>query len=159
MKSVRRTPDGRLISFHKGERELLSGLVSSYRQLVSEVIPDDARGDDLAARLSTSVVDFEMIEADPALNRLFPPAYASEQDAADFRRYTEVDAARTKLAESAVVLADLVGGDRVLVRDANYLAWLRTITSLRLVIHERDQGDLAELQDWLGWLLEGLLTE
>lgn len=160
MKAVKRTREGHKLSFHEGERQLLSGLVSSYLELISAVVPAGEDQADLGARMSAEAVDRSVIDADPALNRLFPAAYADPEDAAEYRRFTESDAARTKQREATIVLEDLAGSTDTLVVSADrYQPWLRTITALRLVIHERDAGELSDLQDWLGWLLEGLLTD
>lgn len=160
MKPVKRTREGHQLSFHEGEPQLLRGLVTSYMEVIAPVVPPGEDSADLGARMSAGAVDREVIDADPALNRLFPAAYADSADAAEYRRFTESEAARTKLAEAAVVLDDLDGATQtLLITPERYLQWLRTITAVRLVIHERDAGELSDLQDWLGWLLESLLAD
>ncbi|WP_460795647.1 DUF2017 family protein [Microbacterium sp. GXF0217] len=120
---------------------------------------------------------------DPAVARLAPDAYP--EDAGASRAFTDAtrdDLLDRRLAEAAIVrsaLADFDAGHdlfdeqvapgtlAVLIPDAEFDAWLRTLTALRLVLATRlgivDEDALDEddprrgVYDWLGYRLEGLI--
>ena len=48
-------------------------------------------------------------------------------------------------------------GERITIAAADFKPWLRTLTNLRLVVHERHNPEFDEVQEWLAWLLESLL--
>ncbi|PRY70062.1 uncharacterized protein DUF2017 [Glaciihabitans tibetensis] len=113
--------------------------------------------------------------ADPALDRLLPAGYRdSEQDAAEFRRFTESDLADAKVRNARAVLLDLSRPARnrkqVVELDGEGLgAWLRTLTDLRLTLGarlavERDGTMPSDadpmtvaIYEWLGFLQETLV--
>lgn len=155
MKAVKRTPDGRLVVFHEGERAVVVQLVGGLIELVAELLPDD--DDEFAGIVGESPSPSVIAERDPALRRLFPPAYADEAADAEYRRFTEPDAARAKVEAALVVWNALRESDRVVIPDADFDAWIKTITNLRLALFERDDSELEDILDWLGWALESLL--
>lgn len=140
----------------------------------------------LLSDLSMQLCDvFELVrdgrvrQEDPVIARLFPAAYDDADDAAEFRRLTIEDAALTHLANLESMLEDLVSAE-----DADAEActlridvdrggeWLRGLTDLRLVLHERLQQQPAQLHpdltaddleqlrgvfDWLGFVQGALL--
>lgn len=115
---------------------------------------------------------------DPAVIRLLPDAYPQDPAAsAEFRRYTTDGLAQRKILNARIVvemLAGSDGSDPIVVRldDVAALAWLRTITDIRLVLGARlgivqdgDEGDIHDdetallraLFDWLAFLQETLI--
>lgn len=116
---------------------------------------------------------------DPAEARLFPDAYADDQQAsADFRRFTENTLREGKLTNAAVVRSTLErSGSKVQLTDGEAKAWLMTLNDLRLalgarleIVEEGDTERLARLPqddprsetlavyDFLTWLQESLVT-
>jgi hypothetical protein len=102
---------------------------------------------------------------DAALDRLLPDAYPDDPEAsAEYAGYTRIRLARAKTEPAEAILVDLgAGADPVRLPPARTELWLRGLTDLRLVLHERlaESGRrdpmLEELSDWLGWLLSDLL--
>jgi hypothetical protein len=157
------------------ERGILTDLVG---QLVEFVAPEDEPDADPLARLVGIDPDAERPD-DPALARLFPDAYADDDEAAgEFRRFTERSLREAKLANAAVVLdaLDRAGDkDKVTLSDDEARAWLGTLNDLRLTLGSRlgiDEdshelvASLAEddpafavfhVYDWLTFLQETLV--
>ena len=117
------------------------------------------------------------IHADaPALARLLPDAYPDDAEAgAEFRRFTAAGITERRSRNAQVVveeLEDAPADGPVVIAAESVPAWLRTITSLRLVLaarlgieHDDDQGrtddDAQPMHDvylWLGWLQESLIA-
>ncbi len=115
---------------------------------------------------------------DPAVIRLMPNAYPDDPAAsAEFRRFTSEGLAQRKILNARIVVEMLANADEedpIVVRldEAASLAWLRTITDIRLVLGARlgivqdgDEGDIHDdesallraLFDWLAYLQETLL--
>jgi len=94
------------------------------------------------------------ISSDPALARLFPDAYLSDDEAAsDFRRFTEPDLRRKKLVCVREVLAQLRGYEELaLLHPDQVQNWLLSLNDLRLVLGTRigvgeEDEDLPEHAD------------
>jgi len=115
------------------------------------------------------------ISQDPVIQRLFPDAHVSSEEAADFRALTEDDLSAAKRSALETVSASLASDGRLdtTLREAEVDAWLSVLTDLRLAIGARlevteelmsadvDPQDknapaLVTLH-WLGWLQEMLL--
>jgi hypothetical protein len=160
--------------------ELLSSLTGQLLELLTDGLPDlsqpeaqdpfeaweDDFGDSAAA--PEELEEFE----DPALQRLFPNPYPDDPRAAsDYRRYTETDARRSKVAHAQVVERILANAPPIVVPVAEVGSWLKTFNSLRLVVASRlgvdDDEAMEELQalpdddprammgaimDWLAYL-------
>ncbi|MGH8825790.1 MAG: DUF2017 domain-containing protein [Jiangellaceae bacterium] len=179
-------------AFHQVEVELLRSLVGQLLELVrGEPVQRDPRqaGDPLAAALGLD--DDPARPTDPVVLRLFPDAYRDDDDAAaEFRRFTERGLREAKADAAAAVLATLAGtgpvepgetlesgGEKVrlLLGADEALAWLRTLTDLRLALGTRlgvEEGDeehwqalpdddprrhIHDVYDWLGWVQETLV--
>ncbi|MDO4717379.1 MAG: DUF2017 family protein [Propionibacteriaceae bacterium] len=156
MKGVSRTPEGRLVVFHPGERDVLTQLVAGLVQIVSALLPEE--DDAMASLVGVPVSAEEIAGRDPALRRLFPSAYPDDEEAdAEYRRFTESDAARAKVEAAVVMWRDLSGSGQVIVPDAHLEAWLKTLTAIRLVLSERDDPELEDIHEWVGWVQESLL--
>jgi hypothetical protein len=108
------------------------------------------------------------IPHDPALARLFPNAYLEDEDAAsDFRRFTEPDLRRKKLACVRAVLSQLQTFDELAWLDAQETQnWLLSLNDLRLVLGTRigvgeqdDEDDhVADVERDPGYFLYDYLT-
>ena len=65
------------------------------------------------------------------------------------------------MASAEAILADLASANPVRIPVDRVPLWLRGLTDLRLVLAERaaERPDpiLAEVSDWLGWVLSDLL--
>ncbi|MCT1459981.1 DUF2017 domain-containing protein [Aestuariimicrobium sp. p3-SID1156] len=175
----------------RDELQLLSQSVSEYITLIDDgrpvgPQPHELSEDDPFAAWERSFGQEPSIEdehlddeRDPVTERLFPPAYIDDPEAAsDYRRFTEPEQRAAKLSAAQVVLDDLgkVSRGEVRIRQEHIDAWLKTLNSLRLVLSvmlgitdEITSHDVAERPDedprawlhtfysWLGWMLESLL--
>jgi hypothetical protein len=132
--------------------------------------------------LHRAVVDRRAAEDDPAMARLYPPAYADPEDAAEFRRLASVDIAAQRIRSMIRMVADLesalpieVDGDEVelLVDDDGADAWLRALQDVRLVLHvrtsqradelhpdvtEEDLEQFRDVAEWVGFV-QGTMLE
>ena len=140
---LERTPDGGvLLRLSPEERALLAGLAAELR----------------------SQLDGEPRE--PSLRRLFPPAYADEQDERAYRELAGgglLDGRRQALE----LLAATATSDRLSAEEAD--AWLRALNDLRLVLGTRldvQEGTLLDspqtpelaIYGYLSWLQEQLVA-
>ena len=140
---LERTPDGGvLLRLSPEERALLAGLAAELR----------------------SQLDGEPRE--PSLRRLFPPAYADEQDERAYRELAGgglLDGRRQALE----LLAATSTSDRLSAEEAD--AWLRALNDLRLVLGTRldvQEGTLLDnpqtpelaIYGYLSWLQEQLVA-
>lgn len=130
---------------------------------------------DLVGQLADLVENRGAPGSDPALDRLLPAGYRdSEENAEEFRRFTETDLAEAKVRNARIVLDDLSSPAKhrklVVDLDRNGIgAWLRTLTDLRLTLGsrlavERDgsmppdaDAMTVAIYEWLGYLQESLV--
>ncbi|AWB90630.1 DUF2017 domain-containing protein [Salinibacterium hongtaonis] len=116
----------------------------------------------------------ERSPSDPAVLRLLPDAYADDAEAAsEFRRFTEADLAARKASNAQTVVETLesTGDDgRIRVEASQAIAWLKTLTDIRLVLAVRldidseDDDDgretdpmMRDVYDWLGFVQNSLV--
>lgn len=139
--------------------------------------------DDPFAAWAAEFADDEPVEPpdDPVLRRLLPDAYPNDPKAsAEFRRFTDRDLRRKKIADAEVALRHLAetgGGQqdlRIPVEESG--SWLRVLTSLRLAVAGRlgisdsasadaitlisdddPRAFLVSVYDWLGFAQETLV--
>lgn len=143
MRGFRRERGAYVAELDPREREVVASVVADVAELLGaerfeDVRPPAGTGhpDPLGLRLDDEWV---APPEDAAVRRLLPDA--SREDpavAAEFRRLTEADLRRTKIARLAAVWEQLTGADGALVvppEDAQALA--ATLTDLRLVLAER----------------------
>jgi hypothetical protein len=118
------------------ERQVLSALV---HQLVEFVTPDADVADQDPLAVMVGIDPFAVRPDDPALHRLFPDAYADDDEAADeFRRFTERSLRDTKLAHASIVLGTLErSGSKLTLAEGEAQAWLGTLNDLRLTLASR----------------------
>ena len=170
----RRTLSGRIVlRADELERTILADVVG---QLAEFVEPERDPHEDPLARLVGIDPDAERPD-DPALARLFPDAYADDDEAAaEFRRFTERSLREGKLANARTVLDTLArSGSKVTVSEPEAQAWLGTLNDLRLTLGSRlgvteDNHRLFlelpeshpafatyQVYDWLSFLQESLV--
>jgi hypothetical protein len=149
-KRIRRTRDGDFeVRLPAAERELLLTMVGALRAALD--------GD---------------VRAEPALRRLFPPAYAeaAEQEAeADYQAMMHEDLLASRRAALDVLEAT---AERKRLDEAELMAWMTALNQLRLVLGTRldvseddapfpDPADpaapLLEIYHYLGVLLEAVI--
>lgn len=120
--------------------------------------------------------------ADPAVTRLLPDAYPDDEAASEeFRRLTGGDLLERRGQDAATVLRTLGidGADldptsdpdatiAVALGEGEALAWMRTLSAVRLVLatrlgirseddHQPDDPRFG-VYDWIGYRLDGLMT-
>jgi hypothetical protein len=179
-------------AFHQVEIELLRSLVGQLLELVrgQPAVRDPRLSDDpLADALGFG--DDPSRPTDPVVLRLFPDGYREDDEAAaEFRRFTERSLREAKAESAATMLASLEAVSvmdpakedvskrekiRLRLDPAKALAWLRTLTDLRLALGTRlgvEEGDdehwevlgdddprrhIHDVYDWLGWVQETLV--
>jgi hypothetical protein len=137
MHGFRRTARDRIVlRTDDVERTILTALV---HQLVEFVRPDDDAPDQDPLAAMVGIDPFAVTPEDPALHRLFPDAYADDEDAsAEFRRFTERSLRDAKLGHADTVLATLErSGSKITLADGEAQAWLGTLNDLRLTLASR----------------------
>ncbi len=121
-------------------------------------------------------------QTDPAIARLVPDAYPEDPEAsAAFAEGTRADLLSRRERDAAVVRTalepfltppesddDALAPLDVVIPDAEFDAWLRTLSAIRLVmasrlgIGEEDHHDPEDprygVYDWLGFRLDGLIS-
>jgi hypothetical protein len=187
MQTFVRTPQGMVARIETGERVVLSELLRQFIELMSATSLGGAPAMDaepetdpllrLERTLGSSATPTPL--QDPALRRLFPDAYRDDDAASvEYARLTRADLRDAKVTAALKVGEDLSDGSkgrRLVVSHSNALAWLTTLTNLRLVMSERlhieDVGEGFELEvteddprfglwnlyNWLGWMQESLV--
>ncbi|GAB3914288.1 hypothetical protein GCM10011575_17990 [Microlunatus endophyticus] len=168
-------------------------LDSLLHELIELVAPGEPQGDQPTAgeesddpfeAWAAELGDQGPVETpdDPVLRRLLPDAYPDDPKAsAEFRRFTDRDLRRKKVADAEVALRHLAATDggqqdlRIPIAEAG--SWLRVLTSLRLAVAGRlgitdnDSADavamiddddprafMVSIYDWLGFAQETLVS-
>ena len=181
MRSFKRVGDGFEAHLEEFEVALLSSLAEQLRELLGGEVEAEPRPLDAFERLVADQLGrVELDHTDPLIERLFPAAYADTSRADEFRRYTEEEARRARVAHAAVVLDDLAatreGSEPLRVGPEHVDDWLKTVNALRLSLSVRlgivdeasldalerlpardPRTQLMDLYDWLGFVLESLL--
>jgi Domain of unknown function (DUF2017) len=171
-------------TFGVDEVRVLRGLVGELVELIRNESPAPAskESDPLAAMIGSLGSGSTEPPEDDVLQRLFPSAYADDEEASgEFRRFTETGLRDGKVSNAEVVLESLgdpAFSDRVTVElDADeQQAWLKILTDLRLALGTRlgveddddDRWSTLPLEDrrrqvygvyvWLGFLQESLIN-
>lgn len=159
-----------------GRADILMALVNKQLDAVDGLLPEEH--EDPFARLAAELSErpVEMLDSDPVLARLFPPAMADQAEADRFRRDAIGQQARTRMDAGRKVLSDcaVAEGDMVAVSQENLMAWITTIAGLRAAWnveltgsgertatatrrHARENPTAAAICDWLGWVQEDAL--
>jgi hypothetical protein len=184
---TRHRRSGLIIATFSGfEADLMRSLASQLVELLrNEAAVPHEHADPLEAMLSFDGPTTE--PEDPVLARLFPTAYADEEAAAEFRRFTEGTLRNGKAAGAATIIDTLeeaglppeLGEQNVVIDveldEPTALTWLKTFTDLRLALATRleiEQDDEAfwrslpdddprsqahDIYEWIGALQETLV--
>ncbi|MDN5570782.1 MAG: DUF2017 domain-containing protein [Propionibacteriaceae bacterium] len=163
------------------EVALVSSLVGQVVELLGGVHERDQSEDPFAAWAGEFDGGVTLDEGDPVIARLFPDAYPDDAPAsAELKHYTRDALRRGRVADGALVIADLEatdGGAAPLVVPADHVeAWIKTINAVRLSLAVRlgietdaDHRQLERLSprdpryqvvaiyDWLAVVMESLL--
>ncbi|MEJ1229454.1 MAG: DUF2017 family protein [Galbitalea sp.] len=125
----------------KGFRATRSGISATFDAQEAGLLAD------LATQVATLITGRGDGAGDPVLRRLFPAAYRDdEQNAEEFRRFTEEELADDKVGNALSIASTLTTpardgakDDRVRVTldDAAAFAWLRSLTDIRLALATR----------------------
>ena len=160
-----------------GHCQIMAALVRRQIESLERVLPGEFSDplQQLAAEISSEAE--AVVEANPMLGRLFPPALQDEEQASQFRRDAMVQQARSRLAAARVVLnavAD-VSDCSVDVRSRDIDSWVMTLAGLRAQWNVELTGSAerlaqpthrdmlqnptaAAITDWLGYLIEDALA-
>ncbi len=160
----------------EGRSDVLVALVNQQLRVVDELLPEDT--DDPLARLAAELSErpVELLDSNPVLARLFPPAMADVSEADQFRRAAISQQARARIEAGLVVLSDCAAadGDMVGVGEDHLAAWITTLAGLRAAwnveltgsaersttatrANARANPTAAAICDWLGWVQEDAL--
>jgi hypothetical protein len=156
----KRSLTGRIIlKLETAEKVVLGQLFDQMDELLDTEI--EPLSEDPLARLINLDGPTE-ISSDPAVARLFPNGYSSDDHAsADFRRYTEQDLRQEKLDALTSSRATLEREEMKSALTADQAqAWLRSLNDLRLVLGTRlgVGEDFDEDSDDPGYHLYSYLT-
>ena len=135
-----------VVDLPSGEREMLAQVLSDLRDLL----------------ISGG-------ETDEALRRLKPPAHLDNAEAeSSYRELVDDDLLRSRLEAIETVESTLSGAE---LDTSAVAAWMQSLNSLRLVLgeqlalagldlvsHEMPDTASAALYEWIGWLLEQLIS-
>jgi hypothetical protein len=111
--------------------------------------------------------------SDPVIARLLPDAYDDEEQAGEFRRFTEYDLRRRKLGHVRVFIDKIGDGGSLVLTREDAQAWLGALNDLRLALGTRldvseDEEDIPDEDDprqpmfevyrWLTYLQDSLIS-
>ncbi|RMB62300.1 DUF2017 family protein [Tessaracoccus antarcticus] len=164
-----------------GRTDVLMALVVQQLNALDSLLPEGEDEDDPMARLAAELSErpVELLDSNPALARLFPPALADAKEAEQFRRDAIGQQARARRTAGRTVLADCAVDDgvddgMVAVRKDHVDAWVTTLAGLRAAWNVELTGSAerqvsvsrsniranptaATICDWLGAVLEDAL--
>lgn len=163
-----------LISFSKGESEVLVNLTGQLIEILAERV-DEVHTDPLATMVG--ITGHDSPPDDEVLLRLLPNAYADPVESAEFRRYTESNLRAVKRTNAMAVRNQVLelGTSPIIFDSEGAHRWLGTLNDIRLALGVRlqvgenshDQLELLSPDDpmqavygvysWLGWLQESLV--
>lgn len=161
---------------HDGRASIMSALVLRHIEALDELIPEEY--DDPMDQLAAEFADRpeELVESDPMLARLFPPALDDAEQAKLFRRDAVTQQARDRMDAARMVLADVSMEEdaTIFVTLGRIDAWVKTMSAIRAQwnveltgsddrLAEATQRDIRHnptavaVCDWLGFLIEDAL--
>lgn len=127
----RATREGVVVEFDVAEISILRALA----EMILGLVEPAATGDDPLER-ALGIGAPTAPPVDPVLARLFPSAYADDEQAAEFRRYTEAGLRDGKRADAQTVL-DTAKPGRLVLNAEEARAWLRALNDIRLTLGTR----------------------
>jgi hypothetical protein len=122
VKRFKATPAGITVTFTHDEAEVLT---------------------DIARQLEALLAGYEDLAGDAALERLLPDGYRdNEEDAAEFRRFTQGELVDEKVAGARTIIESLTvrtvrGEVQLLLSAQEAFAWLRSLNDIRLALAAR----------------------
>jgi len=177
----KRRRGGIAATFEIGEAHLLANLSGQVVELLRDRnAADESDADPLAAQLGMGGPSLP--PEDPVLKRLLPDAYRDDQeDAGEFRRFTERSLTSAKVLNAETLIGSLVDGGltfgelpdedgdpvEVELDDDEVQAWLRALTDVRLslavrlgietdedamLVAQSDDEAVAAMSDIFEWL-------
>jgi hypothetical protein len=177
----RRRRGGITATFEIGEAHLLANLSGQVVELLRDRNgAEESDSDPLAAQLGMGGPSLP--PEDPVLRRLLPDAYRDDQeDAGEFRRFTERSLTSAKVLNAETLIGSLVDGGltfgdlpdedgdpvEVELDDDEVQAWLRALTDVRLslavrlgietdedtmLVAQSDDDAVAAMSDIFEWL-------
>ncbi|MCG5220512.1 DUF2017 domain-containing protein [Streptosporangium sp. KLBMP 9127] len=163
--------DGGVVAeFDPAEVSILRSLV----EMLLGIVEPGETGDDPLERALGIGSGTSRLPADPVLARLFPSAYEDEEQATEFRRYTEASLRDAKRADAQTML-DTADSGRVELSPEQAQAWMRSLNDVRLAlgtrleVTEEIHDEIAEMSeddprypafvtyDWLTYLQDTLV--
>lgn len=153
------------------EPEVLQAMLGVLARQLRELLPAESSDpfEQIAADFDHDPT--ERLRANPRLSRIYPPALADEQAAADFWRDSVTSQTRARLEALTLVARQCGAADGpvpVTLHDAD--AWVKTLSALRLFWHtelagshrlaeaHNDGSQLYQMVEWLGYLIEDLIA-
>jgi Domain of unknown function (DUF2017) len=136
-RGFRRTRHGYRCRLEREEAFLLHRLAVEVDALIEAEAGDPPQPADRLEAMVAVAPDAQRPD-DPVVARLFPDAYADEQEAAEFRRYTLPELSAGKRAGLATLRRTIpdAGGD-VTLDEETAQAWLTALNDLRLALGTR----------------------
>ena len=149
MSAVKRTENGIQLVLTSQEIHVLNNLLEQFLELLGDSSVEGHHHDPLMAMMG--IVSNDNPPDDPVLRRLFPNAYKEEEEAAEFRRYTEYGLREKKRAQAHHIYEALatydeewsaekpidLGALEVIINDDEVMIWLSAINDLRLALGVR----------------------
>ena len=152
------------------EQDVLASLLDQVIQLLDPDGVTQPKPSPMTVLLDLNEQTSVTRPTDPVLARLLPDAHRDdEQIAAEFRRFTEYDVRREKVARAQQVRRVLTAGTELITVEADAAEdWLRALNDVRLALGTRlgidDDSEIADddqpasrVYAWLGWLQHSLL--
>lgn len=149
MSAVKREDDGIHLVLTSQEIHVLNNLLEQLLELLGDSSVEGHHHDPFMAMMG--IVSNENPPDDPVLRRLFPNAYDGEEEAAEFRRYTEYGLREKKRAQAHHIYEALatydeewsaekpidLGALEVTIKEDEVMIWLSAINDLRLALGVR----------------------
>jgi hypothetical protein len=184
----KRRRGGITATFEAGEAHLLASLSGQVVELLRDRNgAEESSADPLATQIGMGGPSLP--PEDPVLRRLLPDAYRDdEEEAGEFRRFTERSLTSAKVHNAEALIGSLVDGGltfgdstddgqiEVELDPDEVQAWLRSLTDVRLSLAVRlgidEEEDalllaqsedeaiaaMSEIYDWLGYVQETLIA-
>lgn len=146
-KAFRRTSNGIIVNLSDGERSILSTI---FADTIALLEPETTEGEDPLTAM-VGITESAGTPTDAALARLLPDGSTTDdEDADEFRRYTERGLRERKIANLQTALLTVGRSDPIGLADSEAAAWVVALTDVRLVLAQRlgaeAEGDFDEIE-------------